>query len=150
MLYYDTSAIPFACYTFEAATNIYFTLSAVMFCVLVWALAMQFEEIEKQVDNVLLPRFDFKRLLKEWSIHHSLICRAVFKLETYFSVISLISIGCTFARMGSLFYVIREDDHPDYYALSIIRTVEASVLLYAVCSAADMLTNNVMAPYSVL
>lgn len=138
-----SSQILFVCYMIEGATHIYCTLATVMFCVFGWALAMQFKEIQKQVDNGVQQGSHVDRLVTKWSTHHSSICWAVVKLGEYFSIILLLLIASIFARTSSLFFIIKDSENKDWFIMSITRTAQEFIHLCAICSTGDLLANKV-------
>ena len=71
-------------------------ISVRMFCTLGLALAMHFEEIATQIDNVSLHLPNLKERLNEWSVAHSLVCNAIRQLEEYFGNVLLLSVCCIF------------------------------------------------------
>ena len=82
----------------RSLTRIYMNLLTVMLFVLGRALAIHLQHIQKQVRTTCLLQQDAKALLHKWSSQHSLICKAIYKLERFFSVILLLSISCIFIQ----------------------------------------------------
>ena len=139
MTYYPTyTIVQEIFYNATSIICIYTSLSVVMFCVFAYALATQLEEIRKQVDGASLLVAEVNGLLRACSIRHSKICWAVAKLDEYFSVFFLIFITNVFVQTCTLVYFVLREFGEDNRIWSIFRGAEMIVLLFAICSMADM------------
>ena len=125
--------------------QIYMNLSTVMFCTLALALADQYAQIEEQIRNVSLLERDVIILVNKWSVHASLTCLAIRKVQNYFSFVLLLSITCifietiTYCHFAFLFLsgnVQLDLSHAIFPFVQIFRRI---ILLNAICYAADLM-----------
>lgn len=117
-----------------------------MFCTFGWSLAKYFEEIKKQVDSISAHQEPNNALMLV-SIHHSLVCQAVWQLEKYFSRILLLPISCIFVNAVYYSYYAIDAAHCNdygYFAIRLLVTFVMFVLLVAICYIAELITNKVI------
>lgn len=120
----------------------YGIMSVIMFWVFGYSLALQYGEIQRQVETIVQPGPDMKDLLRSWSIRHSFTTCAVSKMNEYFSLVLLIEIGSTYAYMATRLSSVIIDD-PRFDEMTF-HCVKLFLLFYAICSAADFVRNSVM------
>lgn len=128
---------------FSWLTRIYMELSTILFFVFGRGLAIQLEDLQKQVRNVSPLANDVGNSLQKWSIRHSLICRSAMKLEQYFSMTLLLSISCIFIQIITYCHsFFRHFSRKEtiavtdciFYAFHILRML---LLIQTICQVAD-------------
>ena len=137
-------------------TQIYFPVSAVMFCIFAWTLAKHFEEMEKKIDNINIidkkidnisvQQEDANAVLISLSVYHSLVCQAVWQLENYFKHILLLSISCIFVSVVLYSFSVIEVGSRNYTfsAVRLFEIVSLFVILDTICYVADLMKNKVI------
>ena len=138
----DRNVGPLTCYTLQSIMNVYHEIVVVMFCALSRILALQYCEIQKQVDDPFHPDVDANFQLRTWSIRHVHACWAVSKMGSYFSYVLLVSVGATFTQVATNCFLIIEDIEGSKY-VEAYRSTKICLLLYTICSAADFMRNSV-------
>ena len=121
-------------------------ISVRMFCTLGLALAMHFEEIATQIDNVSLHLPNLKERLNEWSVAHSLVCNAIRQLEEYFGNVLLLSVCCIFTGSTN-FAVFFYDKNKNLGNIRFV--VRYFLLLNAICYVAESLKDQVNLPFEI-
>ena len=123
--------------------HIYLLSAVAMFCIMAWTLACKFSQLSDQLNDLNDKDVD----LRVFSVRHSLICQAVWKLQQYFQNVMLLSISCIFGgaingSSSAYFYFDRETD----YKFAILQMVEVGgtlVVLDAICYTAERLKDKV-------
>ena len=126
----------------DQMTNIYFTMSAVMFCVFGWSLTHHFVGTKKEIQRTTLLQTDIPVLLRKWSIRHSIACFAVYKLERYFSFILLFSISSTFCQLIATIQILMANSHGSQM-VAVVMLIPEVLIFIAVCSFGDLIKNEV-------
>ena len=132
------SAVIIISYTWR----IYICSAVAMFCILAWALACKFSQLNDQLDDLKDSDID----LSVFSVRHSLVCRAVWQLEEYFQNTMLLAIICIFVgAIQSSFCVYKEFRDADYNIVvqQICEVTLVFFLLDAVCYVAECLKEKV-------
>ena len=136
---------PFHYYVFStmvAIMNIYIFCAVAMFCILAWALACKFSQLDEQLNELRSKDVD----LGVFSVRHLLVCEAVGQFEKYFQNIMLVSISIIFTQainLSSHAYFFFEKGMYTVMAAYLLEGVVALVLLDAICNVAERLKDEV-------
>ena len=137
------SRIPLYYIIFIFIYRVYICSAVALFCILAWALACKFSQLNDQLDDLKDNDVD----LGVFSVRHSLVCRAVWQLEEYFQNIMLLAISCIFiGAIGCSSFVLYKaflDANYNYAVQLIAEVTVAFFLLDAVCYVAECLKDKV-------
>ena len=133
-----------------ATCRIFVPISALMFYILASVLALYFEEIKKQIDNISLVEDNLKNLISAISLQHLLICKSVRQLDNYFRIILLLSICFIFTdsincAVYAAFYLKENEDFSVANSVWVLLKFLADFLILdAICRAAQVLKEKVV------
>ena len=115
-----------------------------MFCILAWALACKFSQLNDQLNDLK----DLKDIdLRIFGIRHSLVCQAVWQLEEYFQNIMLLCVSYIFVGAIDFSACAFSAFNGSEYNEGIFETAQlavAFVLLDAICNVAERLKDKVL------
>ena len=140
---FGSSGIIFsACEVIQWIMDINSSMSVIMFCVFSYSVALQYGEIQTQIENIHQPGPDMKDQMRSWSVCHSSTSSVVTKMNEFFSPLLLINTAATYVDMSTSFAatIIYGQDFSEY----AIDCIQLFVLFYATCSAADYMRDSVM------
>ena len=127
-------------------TNVYQSLSTVLFCILSWLLAMHYRQIAQEIGTVdqqdQHDQQDAGDWLCRWSVRHSLIIRAVGQLESYFTYILIMSVSCIFVMTVNRCFALIDDHGPLELVLIAFNIGKGVVQLGAISCAADLIRSE--------
>ena len=128
-------------------TVIFLPIGASMFCVLSMGVALHYKKIGKQIKSIATKKHNLDIILAHWSEQHSLMSKAVRRLENYFQNILLLSISCIFLLCINYSVFLYESVKTCGLVVSgilfLVNVLLNFILLEAICYAAEFLKEKV-------
>ena len=122
---------------------IYLFSPAAMFCILAWALACKFSQLDNQLKDLKDKNGD----LCVFSVRHSLVCQAVLKLQQYFQNVLLALICYIFLGTISYSYFTYCEFCTGNYKYATVlfsHVITKFLVLKAICYVAECLKEKVL------